>query len=96
MRTDAVLPIQLFHNLSFREIDTGPSGSRHALPATFSNRDCAEIGGLMSYIVDAFRQVGVYTGRILRREACGATGTAVEQVRVGYQSPDRQDAWSHR
>jgi hypothetical protein len=37
--------------------------SRHAVPATFSNRDFAEIGGLMSYgtnIADAFRQVGVY------------------------------------
>jgi ABC-type uncharacterized transport system substrate-binding protein len=43
--------------------------SRHALPATFSNRDCAEIGGLMSYgasIIDAFRQTGVYSGRILK------------------------------
>lgn len=38
-------------------------------PATFSNRDCAEIGGLMSYganIADAYRQTGVYTGRILK------------------------------
>jgi ABC-type uncharacterized transport system substrate-binding protein len=43
--------------------------SRHALPATFANRDFPEIGGLMSYgtnIVDAFHQVGVYTGRILK------------------------------
>jgi putative tryptophan/tyrosine transport system substrate-binding protein len=43
--------------------------SRHALPATYSTSDFAEIGGLMSYgtnIVDAFRQVGVYTGRILK------------------------------
>jgi putative tryptophan/tyrosine transport system substrate-binding protein len=38
--------------------------SRHAVPATFSNRDFGEIGGLMSYganIADAFRQ-----GRILK------------------------------
>jgi len=43
--------------------------SRYMLPATFSNRDFAEIGGLMSYgsdIRDAFRQVGVYVGRILK------------------------------
>ena len=43
--------------------------SRHALPASFSNRDFAEIGGLMSYgtnIADSFRQVGVYVGRILK------------------------------
>jgi putative ABC transport system substrate-binding protein len=43
--------------------------SRHAIPATFANRDFTEIGGLMSYgtnIVDAFRQIGIYTGRILK------------------------------
>jgi ABC-type uncharacterized transport system substrate-binding protein len=43
--------------------------SRHALPATYSNRDFPEIGGLMSYgtnIAEAFRQIGVYTGRILK------------------------------
>jgi putative tryptophan/tyrosine transport system substrate-binding protein len=43
--------------------------ARYALPAIFSNRDFTEIGGLMSYgsdIKDAFRQVGVYVGRILK------------------------------
>jgi putative ABC transport system substrate-binding protein len=43
--------------------------SRHTLPATFTNRDFAEIGGLMSYgsnIADAYRQAGVYVGRILK------------------------------
>jgi putative tryptophan/tyrosine transport system substrate-binding protein len=43
--------------------------SRHTLPAIFSNRDFPEIGGLMSYgsdIKDAYRQIGVYVGRILK------------------------------
>ena len=43
--------------------------TRHALPASFPARDFAEVGGLMSYganIVGAWRQVGVYAGRILK------------------------------
>jgi putative ABC transport system substrate-binding protein len=43
--------------------------SRHAVPATFANRDFAEVGGLISYggnPADALRQVGVYAGRILK------------------------------
>ena len=42
---------------------------RHAIPAAFSARDFAEAGGLMSYtsnILDAYRQVGLYAGRILK------------------------------
>jgi putative tryptophan/tyrosine transport system substrate-binding protein len=41
------------------------------IPMTSANRQITEAGGLMSYganIVDGFRQVGVYTGRILKGE----------------------------
>jgi putative ABC transport system substrate-binding protein len=43
--------------------------SRHAVPATYADRLMAEAGGLMSYgsdVMDAWRQVGVYAGRILK------------------------------
>jgi putative ABC transport system substrate-binding protein len=41
---------------------------RHGVPTAFQNREFTAAGGLMSYGgsgIDAYRQVGVYTGRIL-------------------------------
>jgi putative ABC transport system substrate-binding protein len=55
--------------LNSRRVQLVNLASRHAVPATYALRDFAEVGGLMSYgpnIADAFRQVGVYTGRILK------------------------------
>jgi putative ABC transport system substrate-binding protein len=43
--------------------------TRHGLPTTYSVRDYAEAGGLMSYgasLTDAYRHVGAYAGRILK------------------------------
>ena len=48
--------------------------ARHRLPTIHTDRTVVEAGGLMSYaasIADAYHQVGVYTGRILKGEKPG-------------------------
>ena len=52
-----------------RRVQLAQLAAHHSVPATHQDRLYAEVGGLMSYgasVGDAWRQVGVYTGRILK------------------------------
>jgi putative tryptophan/tyrosine transport system substrate-binding protein len=67
---DAILvsPDTLFND---RRLQIVTLAAHRAVPAIYSHRDFPEIGGLMSYGAnrgDAAREVGVYTGRILKGE----------------------------
>jgi putative ABC transport system substrate-binding protein len=67
-RSDALFVASnpFFHS---RRVQIVQLAARHAIPTTYAQRDFPEIGGLMSYgasVTDAYRQVAVYTARILR------------------------------
>ena len=54
--------------LNARRVQIVQLAAAHRLPAMYGLRESAEAGGLMSYgadILDAYRQMGIYTGRIL-------------------------------
>jgi ABC-type uncharacterized transport system substrate-binding protein len=67
-RTDAlfVAPDSFFTS---QRVQFAIMAARHAIPATYAVREFAEVGGLMTYgtsLEDMYRQVGIYTGRILK------------------------------
>jgi putative ABC transport system substrate-binding protein len=67
-RPDAIFVSQDVFFVS-RRVQLANLASRHAVPMASGSRDIAEVGGLMSYganIADAHRQIGIYTGRILK------------------------------
>ena len=54
---------------SSRRVQLVHLATRHAIPATYSQREFPDVGGLMSYgpnLADVFRQVGAYVGRVLK------------------------------
>jgi putative tryptophan/tyrosine transport system substrate-binding protein len=63
-----VFPDALFTDLRTRLAELA---TRHKLPMLYPDRSYVEAGGLMSYgssRTDAFREAGIYVGRILRGE----------------------------
>jgi putative ABC transport system substrate-binding protein len=54
-----------------RRVQIATLAARDRIPAAYGSRDYVAAGGLMSYgtdLVDRYRQVGVYTGKILKGE----------------------------
>jgi len=95
-RADAVfVAISTFFN--GRRVQLAQLAAFHRLPASYGDRDYVEAGGLMSYgtsTVDGYRQVGIYTGRILN----GAKPTdlpVVQSSKIELVINDRQDARPH-
>src|SRR5262249_44052720 len=77
--------------------------ARHVVPAIYDTRNSSVAGGLMSYgpsFSDAVRQVGIYTGRILKGDKPMGTSNNTRfrsrlQRSCRGESPvgDRFDAW---
>ena len=74
--------------------------AQYSIPTIYFHRGFGLAGGLISYgasFTDAYRQAGVYAGRILNgAKPSELAGAAANQVRAGDQPQDREDARPHR
>ncbi len=72
-----------------RRVQLSLLAMRHQIPAIYSQRQYVEAGGLISYggsLQDTWRQVGAYTGRVLKgAKPADLPGAGANQVRTGHQ-----------
>jgi len=96
-RADAVF-VSSDQFFTSRRVQFATLATHYRVPAIYSYRAFPEVGGLMSYgpsLPDQYRQLGVYTGRMLNGEKPGrASGAGTDEIRVGDQSWYFQNARS--
>jgi len=84
---------------SSRRVQLANLAARDRIPAAYGNRDFVEAGGLMSYginFADTFRQVGVYTGSILKGAKPGrpsSSSSSISTRPARSASPSRKRCW---